>query len=120
MGRSDTLLDGLQALVEADEVVTHAFVANGGEGRPSKTSFWVVGLSERNVLLATASHTLRWKVQGPVNRLPRQALPDLPDGRLPGFERWSFNALSLWLDRSSRQEAQQLNAALGAGPGPIS
>jgi hypothetical protein len=116
MGRSETLRDGLQALVEADEVVTHAFVANGGEGRPSKTSFWVIGLTSRNLLLATATHTLRWKVRDHVQRLPRAPFADLPDGRLPGFERWTFNGLSLWLDRPSRQAAAAMNEALGGPP----
>ncbi|OWY59506.1 hypothetical protein B7486_74215 [cyanobacterium TDX16] len=118
MGRSEKLRDGLQALVAVDEVVTHAFVANGGEGRPSKTSFWVLGLTSRNVLLATASHLVRWKVQGHVQRLPREPFADLPDGRLPGFERWTFNGLSLWLDRSSRQEAADMNEMLGGPPTP--
>jgi hypothetical protein len=110
VGREDKLVDQLQPLLEPGEVVSHAFVANFGTSTPSQVAMLVVAVTDRSIVSASVSHTLRWKVTSEVvARWDRVPFADLPDPGAPGFERWSWNGLDLWLDRTGRTTAAAAN-----------
>jgi hypothetical protein len=115
MSRRDVLIRQLEPLLEPGEVVSHAFVANAGDHKPAQLYIPVLALTDRNVVEATATHAVRWKVHGPVGRRPRAPFPDLPRSWWPGPVRWTFGDRRLWLDGPSRREARRANATF-AGP----
>jgi hypothetical protein len=110
--REDTLTDQLQPLLEPGERVSHVFIANHGVAKPSKVAMTAIAVTDRSVVSVSVSHVMRWKVSGSeVARWPRTPFADLPEGGL-GFDRWTWNGLSLWLDRRARNTARDANAAL--------
>ena len=119
MGRKEKLVDQLQPLLEPGEVVSHAFVANLGASKPSQAAMVGVAVTDRNIVTASVSHTVRWKVTASeVARWDRFPFTDLPEVGLTGFERWSWNGLDLWLDRAGRKEAAAPNAEALGGTSP--
>ncbi len=115
MGREERLTEQLQPLLEPGEVVSHAFVANLGAAEPSQLAMLVVAVTDRSIVTASVSHTVRWKVTATeVARWDRVPFADVPDGAL-GFERWSWNGLDLWLDRRGRKEAEAANREVFGG-----
>jgi len=114
MGREQKLIDQLRPLLEPGEQASHLFVANHGEGRPSKVAMLAIAVTDRSIVSVSVSHVMRWKVSGTqVARWPRVPFADVPDGG-PDFDRWSWNGLDLWLDRRARKEAEEANAVLGS------
>jgi hypothetical protein len=115
VGREEKLVDQLQPLLEPGEAVSHAFVANHGAAKPSPVAMVVVAVTDRSIVTAAVSHTVRWKVTASeVGRWDRAPFADLPGVGGPGFERWSWNGLDLWLDRRARKAADAANReALG-------
>jgi hypothetical protein len=126
MGRRERLIDQLQPLLEPGEQVSHLFVANHGTGKPSQLAMLAIAVTDRDIVSASVSHAMRWKITATVvARWPRVPFADVPEGGL-GFERWSWNGLDLWLDRRARNEAHAANEVLGTqvadrdGPGDAS
>jgi hypothetical protein len=117
MARRDALLRTIEPLLEPGEVASHAFVANvGGEGRPSRTRFQIIAVTDRAVVVCKANHNTRWQATEVIARLPRAPFDDVPPRSPFGVfsrKRWRFDGVLLWLDGPSRTEAHAANEILG-------
>ena len=115
MAKRDKMMELITPLLEPGEQASHAFRASYGAMRPSPNKMILIAVTDRNVVTAPLNHFTKWKLEGEIERLPRQPFPDLPSGGVIGFKRWTWNGLGLWLDAPSRKVAAEANAAMGAG-----